>query len=270
MINNIIAGVLVTSLTQVAEVENHVNAIAFMPMDTAELTEYLDVMNNRFTPVIVINDFYRDEANMFVHNDPSILRNAISKSVHFGRVAFMFDEWLHHGTHSGQSRDEVLAIMKLIQKDFPGVEFVHIEAFTDIYNQMQSGQPLKLLWSAQHIGFDCYGDFENCGGFGASDRPIMDYLVDIYNGIIANQSKAKIFLVPGAFMNPLFFDDEVKVMQHLEEYTMTAIEYRDYISGFGVFTWGSFHQGGTDIIGARENTNIKAKVIQSLADIRNN
>ena len=255
--NNLLFGVLITAVSQVVEVVDKSSAIAFIPESTIQVTEYLNEIDNRAVPIIVVNDYYRDESGRFIYYPPDDLKEALAVSNHFGRIAFMFDEWLHHGTQAGQTRAEVIQVMRQIKADFPGVEMIHIEAFTDLYAQyMENYGRLELFYEADHIGFDCYGQFESCGGFGVPELPQMVYLITIFNQIAENQSNAKIFLVPGAFMGAGIGASESTMIDQLNDYALTYERNRQYISGFGVFIWGDME----GLTGARNVPAIKSTV----------
>ena len=109
--NNLLIGVLLTSVLQVGEVIDRVTALAFIPDNHAQLTEYLDEINNRATPVIVVNQFFQDESGQFVYSTDraAALMQALATSNHFTKTVFMFDEPLHNGILAGQDRLAILA-----------------------------------------------------------------------------------------------------------------------------------------------------------------
>lgn len=259
--NNFLFGLLITAVSQVSEVVDISSAVAFMPTNHYQVTEYLDEIDNRVTPIVVINTMYQDQSGRFVYNDGLLLKQALAESKHFSRIIFMWDEPLHNGILAGQSRDEVLDIMSKVKLDFPGVEFAHIEAFTDLFYQYMTQQGnLKLFYEADHIGFDCYGNFDGCGGFGVPEIHQMTYMNVIYHQIKKNKSNAKIFMVPGAFINDLYMTDEQQVIEQLYDYANAYQNNHPHVSGFGVFTWGDVVAPGDYSIGARNLQNVKKSV----------
>lgn len=264
--NSLLFGVLVTAVFQVAEVVDKSNAIAFIPEDHIHITQYLNEIDNRAVPVIVINEFYRDDSGRFVYVPPEWLKHALEESKHFGRIAFMWDEPLHHGVMSGQNRSEVIQVMRQVKADFPGVEMIHIEAFTDLYAQyMENYGYLELFYEADHIGFDCYGSFESCGGFGVPELPQMVYMTTIFNQIEVNKSDAKIFMVPGSFVDDGIGASESIMIDQLNSYALAYERNRQYVSGFGVFTWGDLGP----ITGARNIPPMK-QAVENVLDWFNN
>jgi len=251
----ILIGALITAVLQVGEVVEFSNSVAFIPQDHNEITLYLDEIDNRLTPVMVIDQFYLNDGQ-YIYKDPAPIKKAITDSGHIGRLVFMFDEIQWKGRLAGQDADEILLLMQRIKKDFYGVEFAHIEAFTELYFQMTSGDgKLSMFFDADHIGFDCYGEFTGCGGFGVPELPQIMYLAEIYNQAYAAGSKAKIFLVPGAFHAEGFFQNNAAILDQLQAYDNLITTYPDFVSGFGVFTWGSLEDAA--ITGARDIPEIK-------------
>jgi hypothetical protein len=231
----------------------------------------LNEIDNRAVPVIIINEFFRDSAGHFVYDAQSAaeLKSALSASSHFSRISFMFDEWLWRASLVGQDSAEVLAVMADVKAEFPGVELIQIESFVNLYEQyMANYGQLDLFYDADMIGFDCYGPFDGCGGFGVPEIPQLTYLSIIYNQIQQNNSQAKIFLVPGAFTNPTAFTDEQVVIDQLHDYAWTYEQNKEYIGGMGIFTWGSLDDG-TPSTGARELPAVKHAVETILDRIKN-
>ena len=248
MINTILAGWLVTTLSSVSvALDNNSTAISFLPQNNAQVTEYLTEINNRSVPVIVIDHLYLQNGQ-YVYRDPTALRDAISQSGQFGRLVFMFDEPLWRARRSGQDPEEVKLIMSQIRADFPQVEFATIYAYAELFNRfMENNGELNLWYEGEHVGFDCYGKFHSCGGAGIPEISQMTYLSVLYTDMQFNGSKAKMFLVPGAFMNEGAMSDQNIVIDQLHDYAQVANLNKDYVSGFGLFTMDdvNFGNGGS-------------------------
>lgn len=268
---NMLIGVRITDIAQVNEVIDFSTAVAFKPSSLTELTEYLDEINNRLTPVIVITEYFLSDG-LYVNTNPQPLRDAILDSKHIGRIVFMFDEPLWRARRNGQDPDDVINIMRQIKANFYGVEFAHIEAYAELYKQyIENHGKLTLFLDADHIGFDCYGKFCSCGGDGIPEIPQLTYLQEIYNAIQQSCSNAKIFLVPAAFSNKHFFDSDDDVIQQFNNY-VSLIDGNIYgnskiISGIGAFIWGDMTENGVLFEGARNNPAIKNVVVESLGRI---
>jgi len=249
--NNLLIGVLISAVAQVAEVENFSTAVSFIPENEIQVTEYLDEIDNRLVPVIVINKFFKDPAGRFSYRPTPQLKQALSDSAHFGRLVFMWDEIMLHGRRAGQEKAELLEVMQQVKLDYPGVEFAHIEAYAELYQQyMENYGKLTLFFDAEHIGFDCYGKFSGCGGGEVPEISQMIYLAVIYNAIKSENSNAKIFLVPGAFVHPDHYPTEMDTINQLQEYNYVLDNNKQHISGMGLFTWGDVNV----TIGARNNS----------------
>lgn len=267
---NILIGALITLFTQVNDVVPYSNAVAFAPQDYEEITLYLDEIDNRLTPVIIIDHFYLDNGQ-YVYKDPAPIKKAITDSGHIGRLVFMFDEIGWKARQAGQTAGHALTLMAAIKQDFNGVEFAHIEAFAELYLQMtEDSGKLSMFFDADHIGFDCYGPFESCGGFGVPELPQITYLAEIYTQAQLAGSKAKIFLVPGAFQAVGFFDDNAAILGQLQAYNNLVTLYPDFVSGFGVFTCGTFEDKGQTLKGYCDIPEIRAEVENLLLNLKVN
>ena len=266
--NGMIVGVLITAIAQMGEVAPVSNSVAYLPNTLVEVTEFLNEADRfNLTPVIVIDKYYLDASSKYTHVTPGPLKQAIRDSNHIGKILFMYDEPGLRGRRNGQTMAEILPVFDLIKQDFHGVEFVHIESFAEMYWQKQENNGrLSLYMDADHIGFNCYGKFEKCGNpaIGVPELPQLNYLADIHSEIVFSNSTAKIFLVPGAFMGGNFFESEAEVIAQLDDYAMVASDYKDYVSGMGVFIWGDFHDGYNQLTGARSLPLVKAKTLEIL------
>jgi len=248
MLNNILAGWLVMTLGSVdIAIENSATAVSFVPENNLEVTEYLDKIDNRVTPVIVIDHLYIENGR-YVYKEPSLLKSALSESKHFSRIVFMFDEPMWRARNNGQNPEEVKHIMSAIKADFPNVEFAVIYAYAELFDRyMENYGVLDLWYEADHVGFDCYGKFNGCGGGHVPEIPQMTYLSMLYADNTRNGGNAKMFLVPGAFLNGSSFSDENLVIKQLYDYAQAANMNRKYVSGFGLFTMDdvTLSNGGT-------------------------
>lgn len=265
--NALLAGILVTASWQIDEVIDYVNAVAFFATNTYEVTEYLDKIDNRAVPVVAIDHLYLDPSHKYVYKDPTELRNALANSRHFGKIVFMFDEPMWKARNSGQDKQEVLAIMQQIKADFPGVEFAHMESYAELFYQYnENGGQLTLLYEADHIGFNCYGEFKSCGGLGIPNLPQMTYINVVQNAINNANSSAKLFFVPGAFLSPWYMTDEQMVIEQLYDYAAAVNQNRENVSIVGFFTWGDINSDGSQSQGARNFPRI-VEALQHCMDI---
>lgn len=271
--NNMIVGMLLSAISQMVDVAPSSNAVAYMPNDLTEVTLFLNEADRlSLMPVIVIDKYYIDSYGRYSHVNPEPLKEAIRNSNHIGRIAFMSDEPCWRGRNNGfQTCSEIISILENIQEDFSGVEFVHIEAFAELYFQKQENNGrLTLMTTANHIGFDCYGAFSSCGdpSIGVPNLHQMDYIIDIYSEIMLSGSKAKIFLVPGTFIGDGFFNTEYEVIEQLEDYELIANIYGSLISGFGGFIWGDYNGNGKGLIGAENLPLVKEKTLEILNSLK--
>lgn len=237
MWTSILTGWLVLNISSIdVALMNNSNAISFIPMNNTDVTEYLSEIDNRVTPVMVIDHLYVENGK-YVYKEPAALKQAISKSGQFGRMVFMFDEPLWRARRHGQNPEEVKLIMSQIRADFPGVEFATIYAYAELYNRyMENYGELDLWYGGEHIGFNCYGKFHGCGGGHVPEISQMTYLSLLYSDNLMNGGNAKIFMVPGAFKNEGAFSDNKVVIDQLHDYAQAANMNREYVSGFGLFT----------------------------------
>jgi hypothetical protein len=174
---------------------------------------------------------------------------------------FAFDEPIWNATKNGQDHDEVLKCMQDIKNNYPGVEMMHIEAYAELYNQYtQNNGKLTLFWDADHIGFDCYGDYGSCGGMGIPGVSQFVYLNEINKAIHENGSDAKLFLVPGTFTSPNYTQNGHDVIKQLSAYIFFLENNYHNVSGLGAFVWGDSTFGDTTIKGAMSNPLIRAEI----------
>ncbi len=260
---NKLVGILITQISQVNEVTPFSNAVAFSPADDAELVQYLNKIDNRMVPVVMIDRFFM--VNQKYHTDYSHeLYSALEQSNHFGRIVFMFDEPMWRATRNQQPHNEVIDAMSAAKSNYPSAEIMHIEAYAELYNQyVNNEKELTLFYDADHIGFDCYGKYGDCGGPKIPGIGQFTYLNEINKAIEAKGSDAKLFLVPEAFTSPNFTEDQRAVIRQLRAYMMFFENNIDRVSGLGAFVWGDSAFGDPTIIGARNNDLIRQEVEES-------
>lgn len=151
---NKLIGMLITEISQIDEVAAFSNAVAFRPLDGAELTLYLNKIDNKMTPVIIVDHFFIVDGK-YKNGLSRELYDAIEQSKHFGRIVFMFDEPMWRARKNDQAHNDVLKVMGDVQLNYRGVEIMHIEAYAELYQQYtENNRMLYLLYSADHIGFD--------------------------------------------------------------------------------------------------------------------
>ncbi len=250
-----LAGVLVASIMEVGEVIDDVNAVAFIASDTAQVTAYLDEINNRATPVIFVDRLYLDDADNYVYKQPDELANALASSRHFGRLVLAFDEPLLRMRRTGQDVVAGKHIMDAIRDDFPGAEFLVVYSHQELYDRYVANNGILDIWyNADHIGYNCYGKYYACG---PHNIPQLTFLQLLYADIKRNGSNAGMFIVPGAFTGLPDMQDEAMIIDSLHWHVHVATYNRDIVSGFGVFAWGD---ADTGVIGARNSPGLSAAV----------
>lgn len=256
-----IKGVYITDLNQVDEVASFCNAVAFTPTTLTEMEDYLDKIDGRMTAVIAIDNFFKKGDKYFYEYDPK-LNNIILTSP--TASVFLFDEPLWKARHSGQPYNQVLDVMDEVRCNFTP-EIMHIEAFAELYKQyMENNGEITFFFDADHVGFDCYGRFDSCGGAGVPPISQMTYLTEIYNALQRKLSGAKIFLVPGAFLGQGNFANINEIVEQLHAYKEVFDNHQDLVSGIGVFTWGDVP--GTAIKGARNYLQLRWELMNLLKD----
>lgn len=258
MFKELLFGIFVTALSQVAEVEPYSNAISFKPESTQETVAYLNEIDNSMVPIVGIDYYYLGADGKYSYKDPAPLKAALRSSDHYSKLIFMWDEPCWRGRNNNQSCQEILDMMSQVKADFPGVEVFHVEAWAELQAQMIVDGKMHLFLEAEHIGFDCYSDFFNCAGL-----THLWYLSNILAEIEAGNSNAKLFLVPGAYLGEgNHMNTQEQVVQHIQDYTnFTSMYFErcDCISGLGFFTWGNL----AGIYGAKNYVPIQEALINS-------
>lgn len=251
--NNFFLGVFITSVLQLSDLPAGTNAVGFIPENSTQLTEYLDTIDNTLTPVIGIDTFYK-ENGVYTYKSPQELKTALSNSKHFSGVVFMLNEPCWYASHMGQSCDDALAVFSQVKKDFPLVEFFHVEAYPELDRQMATYGHMKFLPEADHVGFDCYRPFHDCYG-----KDHFYYLANLYNSAYVNNHNIKVFVVPGAFVHPSYMPTVNMTIQHIRDYVDVVTQYKEFVSGVGFFTWGDVD----DIKGASHNYLLREEIQKS-------
>lgn len=246
-------GVQITEVSQLEEVAHFSTAFGYVSESLPDLKNMLDVNDGRMMPIIEISRyFWNPESGVFSQKDATPLLDVLGKH----KIIMMLDEpfwWIRQACQAGKqlacseissnysSTRQLFKDIKLAS----GFQMLHVEAFAE-FNIQKTERPndVIIVEAADHIAFDCYGAFENCGG-----RHQFEYAAWLYDAMLPHQ---KIFLVPGAFN---FASDDIVISQ-LEEYFTLYNNYRSIISGIGIFTWGDFD----GIVGARNLPVIKHAV----------
>lgn len=260
---NKLVGILITELSQVDEVVPFSNAVAFRPTDGVELVSYLNEIDNKMTPVIIVDHFFIVDGK-YKNGVSRDLYDALEQSKHFGRTLFMFDEPMWRARKNDQSYREVINVMQDVKLNYLGIEIMHIEAYAELYQQYtENDGKLSLFYDADHLGFDCYGEYGSCGGLNVPEHSQFIYLSEIDKAIKKHGSSAKLFLVPGAFTSPKYPEDEFDVIKQLQSYMFFFENNPDRVSGLGAFVWGNTTCGDATIIGARNNELISKELKES-------
>ncbi|PTR04976.1 hypothetical protein C8R30_101173 [Nitrosomonas nitrosa] len=247
-------GVQITDSSQLDEVASFSTAFGYVPDSLENLKNVLDVNQGRMLPIIEISRYFWDyDTGTFIFKDPTELLNALGNH----KIMIMLDEpfwWVRQACHAGKQTacNEIAADYINTRQLFKnlklalGYQMLHVEAFLELNIQKaeRPNENVLTVEAADHIAFDCYGAFDDCGG-----RSQFEYAAWLYDSMLSHQ---KIFLIAGAFN----FADEAVVIDQLEKYSDLYNEYRYLISGIGIFTWGNFD----GINGARNIPNLKAQV----------
>lgn len=255
-------GLLITDPDHIDEVAAYSNAFAYMPRSEQDLAEVLAVNAGRMMPVVDLAGFFWNEATgTYVWRNISGLKAAIGNNQILAEV----DEPFWHIQQSCMAGvqsacNEIASGYAQTQQVFRrlkyelGVQLVHIEAYTALINhkEVDPDRPVPIIDAADHVGFNCYGDFHDCGGYSQ-----LQYGAWLYEAILGTSKK--ILLVAGSFLAPGFFDTEQQVIDQIEAYYDIFQQYRDLFSGIGLFLYSSV-DGFT---GARDLPQIRS-VVQRL------
>ena len=256
-------GVLITEPEQLNTIPESSTTFGFMPNSLDEIKDVLEINKGKYTPIINISRyFWNDSKGIFEYYNVEQLKNAFGDN----KVILMLDEpfwWIKSACNEGKwlACNEVKNNYKNTRELFKRVKFelnyqlLHIESYLILIEQKQLGA-VKLIESADHVGFDCYSeDFNNCGGYSQ-----LEYASWLYDSILDHQ---KIFLIAGSFLSDGFFrmQDIDKINLQLEQTFYLYNNYKNIVSGIGIFSWGSIDNS---IIGAYNIPTLKNKIEELL------
>lgn len=256
-------GVLITEPEQLNTIPESSTAFGFMPNSLGEIKDILEINNGRYTPIINISRyFWNNSKGIFEYYNIEQLKIAFGNN----KVILMLDEpfwWIKSACNEGKwlACSEVKDNYKNTRELFKKVKFelnyqlIHIESYIILIEQKQSGA-VQLIESADHVGFDCYSeDSNNCGGYSQ-----LEYASWLYDSMLEHQ---KIFLIAGSFLSDGFFkmQDIDKINLQLEQTFDLYNNYKNIVSGIGVFSWGSIDNS---IIGAYNVPTLKNKIEELL------
>jgi hypothetical protein len=270
-LNSLLLGFL-ASLAQINIAIEDNTAVAVFAESTQHVQQVLVEVDSRATPIIFLDGLYIEPlTGKYIYREAVTqqLRQAISSSGHIGRVVLAFDEPCWKGRQTGQECGEIIELMSYIKASLPNtIEWMHINSFAELYFQYQENNGKLSLWyEADHLGFNCYGPMTRCSTH--PDVPKLDqrvYIDAMINAIDNAGSYAKIFLVAGAFQSPAFpsFTEQEVILQ-LHDYRWIAEnQYRDKISGIGIFTCSDIPEGGVIHRGACNNERLFAHAQEAL------
>ena len=252
-------GLKISEKTQIEEIESFANSFAYWPESVEDLREILAHNQGRLLPFIeMARYFFNSEKGIYEWRDITALKQALGHE----KIIITLDEPLWHirmeciaGKQAACS--EIAINYKTTQAIFTrlkyelGYQMAHIEAYQELNLQKEKAPDKNVIMirSADHVAFDCYGHFDDCGG-----RPQMEYGQWVYDTI--KGTGKKMLLIPGAF-------DFDGVIQQLHDYFHVYNLYPDVFSGIGVFTWGD----SNGIKGARNYPEIAAEVEKLMYEI---
>ena len=131
---------------------------------------------------------------------------------------------------------------------------MHIEAYSDLYQQYNDSGNVRMLYSSAYLGFDCYGPFMSCGDnlVGRAAQPHVLEL--LHKNIIANASAAKIMLIPGTFLDEkqIHYKDSGELVSQFLRYMDIVNKNSSIIGGIGGFAWGNMSNNENAFTGARD------------------
>lgn len=249
---------------QIDEIENFSNSFAFWPESTDKLREILDYNQGRLFPFIeMARYFFNSEKGIYEWRDIAPIKQALKND----KIVITLDEPLWHVRMACDGGStfacaEIETDYKTTQAIFTrlkyelGYQMAHIEPSREFYLQKQAypDRNVIIIRSADHVGFDCYGHFDNCDG-----HPQMKYGQWVYDAI--KDTGKKMLLITGAFN----FDG---VRDQLIEYVNVYKQYTEIFGGFGVFTWGDSKNANNDIKGARNYPEIATEVEKLMLEIK--
>ncbi|MGZ6442113.1 MAG: hypothetical protein ACXWRU_18800 [Pseudobdellovibrionaceae bacterium] len=290
-----LAGVLLNQASQVDEVAGFSNAVGFWTTDLSQVTAFLRRNNGRMLPVLELRGFIFNPSTGIVRADYKSVLKKLAKTiraVHSGPVLFYVDEpfWnirmSCYNSHSPQACAEVDSHFantlsqiriagQLLRKAIPGSGIFDVEAFAELAIQQKLWGQVVLLDEAEYLGFDCYGNFNSCGGGSfagvtISPQPIPTY-IDWMNKAIASLEKVnpmgrKILLVPGSFLNTVNFTSEEQTIAHMNAY-FDILKTCPTCGGYLSFMWDNLPGIQDTIVGARSLAQVRSALIDILSSI---
>lgn len=249
-------GVHISEPSHISEIAGFSNAFSYVPQSLNDLLDVLAENDGRLMPVIELARYFFDaESGIYKWRDISDLKAAIGSN----RIIILLDEPFWHIRKACQSGKS--AACQEIESGYHGANSIfyklkyelgyqvaHIEAYAELNLQKKSwpNDKVYLVQAADYVGFDCYGQFDNCGG-----RSQWEYGVWIYEAI--QGTGKRMCLIPGAFV---FYG----VIDQLDRYSTIYHSYPEIFGCIMAFTWDDF-DGFT---GARNNEIIRNKLIDAL------
>lgn len=269
-----IFGTVLTDSSQIDEVAAYSNAFGFAPSTTDDITEYLNVNNNRLLPVISINHLLlNSETGLYRHDVNNIIQAIEKADIHNHEFLFLIDEPLWMIRSACREKNQPAAcneitnnytktlatfrkVGELLRQRFPGSGIMHIESWAElaIQKQQRPHDHVIMLDDAEYLGFDCYGDIDSCGSHEYGYRNQIEYGTWVWNTMLVLESQKpidrKLFLVPGSFLMDEGPNDIDKLLKQLGFYAW-VLQASDKIGGFGAFLWGDMVENGKYFTGAR-------------------
>lgn len=264
-------GVLIMEPSQVNEVIEFSSVVGINPTTEQEFRSYLDEVDNRVDLIVSIGQNFLTNRGVYEYNQYvlDIITLTLEDSNFNRKIVFAIDEPMWRvrtacfegeqaacndvDANYSQSLNALLEISDYLRANVPNSEIMHIESYAELYMQYDNASEFYLMYHAEHIAFNCYGQLDNCGGaFGVPMLDQMLYIQSMYGQIKLNNSNAEIFLFTGLFVDGVFFETEEDMLQQLNDYVNLFTTYREYLSGIGGYSWGSFFEVGRDFIGARD------------------
>lgn len=256
-------GVLITEPEQLNTVPTSSTAFGYMPQSIEDIERVLEINSGKYIAMLDISKyFWNSNKGIFEYYDTNSLITALGNN----RVILMLDEpfWaIRMACNNGKvlACAEINNNYKNTRELFKKVKFelgfqlLHIESYLILIEQKKHGK-VQLIESADHISFDCYSEeFSNCGGYSQ-----LEYASWLYDSMLDHQ---KIFLIAGSFLSNGFFkmQDIDKINLQLEQTFDLYNNYKNIVSGIGVFSWGSVDNS---IIGAYNVPTLKNKIEELL------
>ncbi len=256
-------GFLLTELEHIDEVAEFTNAFAYLPNSEQELIDVLTINNGRMMPVIELGRyFWNADTGTYQWRDVSSLIAAIGKHQIIAEIDEPF--WhIHQSCTSGKQSacneiangyPETQQVFRRLKYEL-GVQLVHIEAYTVLISHklMEPDKPVSIIDAADHVGFDCYGDFDDCDGYSQTQ-----YGMWIYEAV--RGTTKKIFLVAGSFLKDEHFTTEQQVIDQMRLYFCIYRSAPDFFSALGLFLYADTE----DFSGAKSHPAIMAEIINLL------